>query len=242
MPITLARWISILWHPLPAIAVSVLLASVLTGQWQRQLDILLPIAALLASVLGYIGWQTWRGRWTHVDASAPAERRGLNRFLLIGLMLAAVVAAISAAAPELTLGLAAAALCMAVVTLCAPWLKISQHCLFAILPLAWLWPSLLASAAFVAMAVLVAASRLRLRRHTLIEVVCGLAVGAAAAFLLAWIASSPPAFKPDLSSCAAAVERNDGLASGPMPAAAATRLCVETQQQIDAIVLLTTHS
>jgi CubicO group peptidase (beta-lactamase class C family) len=234
MPITLARWISILWHPLPAIAVSVLLAALLAGRLQQGLDTLLPIAALLLSVLGFIGWQTWRGRWTHVDASVPAERRGLNRFLLIGLMLASLIAALSDAAPELSFGLAAAASCMAVVSLCARWLKISQHSLFAVLPLAWLWPSMLASAVFVVMAVLVAASRLRLRRHTLAEVFCGLVLGGAAAFALVLIAPSPPAFKPELSSCSVAAERNDGWAVGPMPAAAAARLCLALQRQIDA--------
>ena len=185
MPIALARWISILWHPLPAVAVSVLLASLMAGRPQQDLDTVLPIAALLLSVLAYIAWQRRRGRWTHVDASAPAERRGLNRFLLIGLLLATVISLYSAAAPALSFGLAAAALCMAVVSLSARWLKISQHCLFAVLPLAWLWPSLPATAAFVAMALLVAASRLRLARHSLSEVSCGLALGGIAAFVLA---------------------------------------------------------
>jgi len=234
MRTVLARWISTLWHPLVAIAASVLLAAVLAGRLEQGLGVLLPVSVLLAAVLGYLGGQVWRGRWTHVDASEPAERIRLNRFLLVGLILAAGLAAVGEAAPELTAGLIAAAACMAAVVVCARWLKVSQHCLFAVLPLAWLWPSLLASAVFVAMALMVAASRLQLRRHSLAEVLCGLALGAAAACVVVYVAPSPTAFKPSLLSCAGAVERADGWPVGPMPAGAAERVCAALQQQIDA--------
>jgi len=234
MPTALARWISIIWHPLLATAIAVALATALAGRLAQGLGALLPVGALLAAVLGFIFWQTRRGGWTHVDASVATERRSLNRFLLVGLILAAALAAAASASAELIVGLAAAAASMVVVSVCARWLTISQHCLFAVLPLAWLWPSLLASAFFVAMALLVAASRLKLRRHSVAEVLCGLSLGGLAALAAAWIAPSPTAFKPSLSSCAGAVERADGWAVGPLPAGAAERVCAEVQRQIDA--------
>ena len=234
MPTTLARWISIVWHPLLATAVSVALATALAGRLEQGLGALLPVAALLAGVLGFIFWQTRRGGFTHVDASVPSERRSLNRFLLVGLILAAGIAAAASASAELIVGLAAAAACIVVVSVCSRWLKISQHCLFAVLPLAWLWPSLLASAFFIAMALLVAASRLKLRRHSVAEVLCGLSLGGLAALAAVWIAPSPTAFKPSLLSCADAVERADGWAVGRLPAGTAERVCAQVQRQIDA--------
>jgi len=233
MPTTLARWISIIWHPLLATAISVVLATALAGRLAPGLGALLPVGALLAGVLGFVFWHTRGGGWTHLDASEPTERRGLNRFLLVGLILAAGLAAAASASAELIVGLAAGAACMAVVSVCARWLKISQHCLFAVLPLAWLWPSLLASAFFVAMALIVAASRLKLRRHSAAEVLCGLALGGLAALATAWIAPSPTAFKPSLLSCADAVERADGWAVRPLPTGTAERVCAQVQRQID---------
>ena len=234
MPTTLARWISIIWHPLLATAISVVLSSALAGRLTQGLGALLPVGALLAAVLGFIFWQIRNGGWTHVDASEPTERRGLNRFLLVGLVLAAGLAAAASASAEITVGLAAAAACMVVVSVCARWLKISLHCLFAVLPLAWLWPSLVASALFVAMAVLVAASRLKLRRHSVAEVLCGLALGGMGAFAAVWVAPSPTAFKPTLLNCANAVERADGWAVGSLPTGATERVCAQVKRQIDA--------
>lgn len=195
MPIFLARWISILWHPLLSIALSVLWAALLAGGLAVGRGTLLGVLAVLALVLGFLVWQTRRGGWSHIDASQPRERRSLNRFLLIGLAVGSVAAALSSA-PQLASALGVVAACLAVVMFCARWLKISHHCLFAVLPLAWLWPSALATAVFTAMALLVAASRLRLRRHTRAEVACGLVLGAVAALALIVVSPALTTLKP----------------------------------------------
>jgi hypothetical protein len=100
MPTSLARWISILWHPVLSIAASVLWAMLLAGGSARGHSVLLWVGGVLAIVLGFLVWQTRRGGWSHIDASQPKERRSLNRFLLIGLGVATVAAAYSSA-PEL---------------------------------------------------------------------------------------------------------------------------------------------
>ncbi|MBE5317129.1 MAG: hypothetical protein H4O13_17180 [Xanthomonadales bacterium] len=195
MPILLARWISSLWHPLLSITVSVLWAALRSGDLAAGRSSLLGALALLAVVLGFLVWQTRRGGWSHIDASQPKERRSLNRFLLIGLAVGSVAAGLSGA-PELASALGVVAACLAVVLVSARWLKISHHCLFAVLPLAWLWPSALATAVFTAMALLVAASRLRLRRHTRAEVACGLVLGAVAALVLILVSPALTTLKP----------------------------------------------
>ncbi|MFN7781832.1 MAG: serine hydrolase [Lysobacterales bacterium] len=232
MPTLLARWISILWHPVLSIAVSALWATLLAGGVARGHSVLLWVGGVLAIVLGFLVWQTRRGGWSHVDASQPKERRSLNRFLLIGLGIAAAATAQSGAA-ELASVLGVVTASMAVVMLSARWLKISQHCLFAVLPMAWLWPSALASAVFAVMALLVAVSRLRLRRHTAAEVVCGLLLGAVAALGLALISPTPTAFKPSWVSCGAAEARDDGWRVAPLPAAVEQRLCEALDAQVE---------
>lgn len=193
MPSPLARWISILWHPVIAVSVSVLLATAQVGHAGEGRDVRLSIGALLLVVAGFIAWQLGRGRWAHVDAIRSDDRRGLNHFLLVVLVAATALAWVRGV-PGLAIGLGAATACMAIVVLCARWLKISQHCLFATLPLAWLWPSIPLTILFTAMALLVAASRLVLGRHTRAEVLCGIGLGAAAAIAVSLF--SPGSIRP----------------------------------------------
>jgi membrane-associated phospholipid phosphatase len=188
----LARWISILWHPLIAVSVSVFLATAQAGHPGpgHGQDVRVSTGMLLLAVAGFIAWQFGRGRWAHVDAIRAGDRRSLNHFLLVVLIVATALASVRGV-PELAIGLGATAACMATVILCSRWLKISQHCLFATLPLAWLWPSIPITALFIAMALLVAASRLALGRHTRAEVMCGIVLGAAAAIAVNLVSTSP---------------------------------------------------
>jgi len=124
--------------------------------------------------------QVRAGRWQHVDASVPHERRQLNG--LLSLLLFGVAGGLwwSAQPWPVTLGLAMGGAVVVMASLLRRWLKLSLHAAFAVFAASLLWPSVMAVVGLLALAMAVAWSRLVLRRHTLGEVVVGLLAGGAA--------------------------------------------------------------
>ncbi|MCX7032821.1 MAG: hypothetical protein NT046_02455 [Arenimonas sp.] len=184
-----ARWLSILGHPLlvlPGVALAVGAAS---GGSRRQLGIAALALVLLAATIQFASWwQVRRGRWQHVDASHRHERRGLNRFLLVLLAASAVFFATLSPQPALALGLACAAAMIAAGMGLAPWLKLSLHASFAVFSAALLWalgPT--AMALGLAFAGAVAWSRWVLGRHRRRELLAGALAGAAAGLVFWWL-------------------------------------------------------
>lgn len=174
----LARALSIAGHPALLMPLAVPLAAqargapaevVRLGAWTA-----LAVAVLVAL---YSLRQVRAGRWRHVDASVPAERRQLNGFLL-GLMALGVLAlAWGGRAPVPAAGLAAA---MAVVLMAhglRRWLKASLHVAYGVLAAALAWPVMPAVAGLALLAAGVAWSRRVLGRHTRAEVVVGAGLG-----------------------------------------------------------------
>ncbi|MCD9033522.1 hypothetical protein LDO32_17555 [Luteimonas sp. Y-2-2-4F] len=189
MPPRLARAVSILGHPLLTLPLA-LLAPLAARQAPGTAPALGGIAAAAAAVLGWTQWRVRRGAWAHVDASAPEERRGLNRFLL-PLLAAGALLALGSPVPGLAARLALAAGIVAAAVLAARWCKLSLHVAFAVyagLLLAAWRPG--AGLAMLAFAAAVAASRLGLRRHAPRDLAAGALAGLAAG-LAAW-ALPPP--------------------------------------------------
>ena len=175
----LARAVSITGHPaalLPASAFAVAVAR------DAGAGVLYTLA--LASLLGLvlIGWARWKvrsGRWDHVDASKPSERRQWNLVVLVSLIVASVLS--WAMQPAVAAGLIAAALVMLVALLSARWLKLSQHVAFAVLSaFVAASASLPVALAIGAFTILIAWSRLLLGRHSRAEVAVGAVCGAGA--------------------------------------------------------------
>jgi membrane-associated phospholipid phosphatase len=139
--------------------------------------------AVALAVGAYSLWQVRAGRWSHVDAPVPGERRQLNVFLV--LLLFGVSGALWAFGQPLlvSLGLGLGGAVVLAAHLLRRWLKLSLHASFAVYAAALLWPAALAAGAVLLLAVAVSWSRLALRRHTLAEVLAGLAVGAAAGWV-----------------------------------------------------------
>lgn len=176
-----ARALSLIGHPMLMLPLAVLALSRTGDGNSGTLRLGLGFALFAAAVLGYSWWQVRRGRWRHVDASEKHERGSLNRFLLIALTIAALLAAAGVPQRELALGLAVSAGLVAIALLTAGWCKLSLHLAFAVFAASLLfrlgWEYGVAATAF---AVAIAWSRWALRRHTPGDLLVGAMAGMSA--------------------------------------------------------------
>lgn len=176
---TLARSLSVLGHPALWLPLAVTGAALLRGAPRALVLQAAVAAAAVALLVGlYSVVQARRGRWQHVDASVPGERRQLHRFLLPALLAAAAATWFLAAAPTVAGGLLASACIAAVAQGTQRWLKLSLHSAFAAFAASLFWPHWIAVAAAAVFALAVAWSRLQLQRHRPAEVAWGLLLGA----------------------------------------------------------------
>lgn len=184
----LARAVSIFGHPMLVLPLAALALAVSRGQGRMAAWMALGFTFFAALVMSYSWWQVRRGRWAHVDASNKDERRSLNRFLVVALVVAAVLAMRYGHNRELGLGLGLSAAMIAVAMLTARWWKLSLHMAFVIFAATLLWSvAWWAGLAGFACAAAVAWSRLLLQRHVPRDLLAGAATGllAGIAFLLA---------------------------------------------------------
>ncbi|MEO6366047.1 MAG: phosphatase PAP2 family protein [Luteimonas sp.] len=174
----LARAVSILGHPLLMLPLAVLaLSAASDGGGSNTLVIAVGFGAFTAVVMAYSWWQVRRGHWQHVDASARRERVALNRFLLVALACAAVLAWFGAMR-ELALGMGVSALLIAVAMLSSHYCTLSLHLAFAVFAALLLWSiDWRIGAGGLVFAALLAWSRLALQRHSPHDLVAGAAAG-----------------------------------------------------------------
>ncbi len=145
-------------------------------------------ALFAALMLTWSWWQVKRGRWAHVDASQPSERRTLNRTLLVAVAIGALLSWLRSPTPDLAVMLAWAASIVASAMLATRWCKLSLHVAMAVYAAGLLWPlGAWAVGAGCTFAALVAWSRLQLSRHQPRDIVAGAAAGALAAGAV-WLA------------------------------------------------------
>ena len=188
----LARALSILGHPVLVLPLAAWLAqprSAGAGGAQSG-GTLAGLAVFGALVMGWSWWQVRRGRWAHVDASDPDERRTLNRFLLAALAGGALLAwRFAPAGTALAVGLPL--LMVAAALLSTRWCKLSLHVAFATYAAALLWSvGPWATMLGLAFSAALAWSRWTLQRHAPRDLVAGAFAGGAAGLLfwraLAW--------------------------------------------------------
>lgn len=174
---------------LPLAALTLTLAR---GQYLIALWMGLGFAAFAGIVMAYSGWQVRRGRWSHVDASGESERRSLNRFLLVALLVSTALAFRLGLSTELTLGLALSVAMVAIAMLTSRWCKLSLHMAFVVFAALLLlvnapwWAGL----AGLCLAAAVAWSRLALQRHVPRDLVAGALTGALAGIAFAMSAGA----------------------------------------------------
>lgn len=184
----LARGISIFGHPLLLMPAAGALAwFVDEGAGRHVLAAAIAWGFLATVVLGYSWWRVGNGDWSHVDASRLGERRHLNRFLLVVLVVSAAAGALLHWPTPVLLGLLLSAVIVLAAALCGRWCKPSLHQAFAMFAAAILQvvsPWALLGGVLLALAI--AWSRLILRRHVAVDLWCGVTIGGATG-LVFWL-------------------------------------------------------
>lgn len=182
-----ARAVSIFGHPMLVLPLAALAVAVARGQGRAAAWMALGFALFAALVMSYSWWQVRRGRWAHVDASNRDERRSLNRFLLVALVVSAVLALRYGHDRQLALGLGLSAAMIALAMLTAHWWKLSLHLAFVVFAATLLWSvAWWAGLAGFACAAAVAWSRLQLQRHVPRDLLAGAATGLLAGIVFLW--------------------------------------------------------
>jgi membrane-associated phospholipid phosphatase len=178
-----ARVLSIAGHPALVVPGALFMAVAGDAPARAVRTAVMPAALVAAAVMVYSLVQVRRGKWSHVDASVRTERRQLN--LVLAAMLGAAAAALGLAGQPrpVVVGMASAAVLVAVAHAARQWLKTSLHVSFAIFGAAFLWPRVAAMLLLVGLAIAVGWSRLVLGRHTPVEVIAGGLLGIAAGAL-----------------------------------------------------------
>lgn len=178
----LARVVSIAGHPFATMLVFAWFAGARAGSGA---EAVLVAAAVIAPIGALVAHQRSSGRWGTVDASERTERR-LLYVVAVGIVGATLAVALLRGESQVGRVVGAVLLLFAVAAAANRWLKTSLHVAFAAFGGAALLR--LGSPAGWGLALLVpllAWSRLALRRHTPREVGAGVALGVAAALVLA---------------------------------------------------------
>ena len=174
-----ARALSIIGHPALLMPIAIAATAAAAEAPPQLLRVAFGSAVAVAAVVGLFSlWQVRAGRWLHVDASRPSERRQLTRLLAVLLGAIALALWASGQASAVAAGPLPVALPVLVAHALRRRLKVSLHAAYAVLAAALLWPHVLGTALVGLLALGVAWSRLELRRHTRAEVLAGLLLGA----------------------------------------------------------------
>jgi membrane-associated phospholipid phosphatase len=175
-----ARWASILIHPVMVMLVAAAIATGVgdppPGRVWQALGLTLAAAAV---VMIYGVRQIRSGRWTHIDASQPHERSQFNRFASWVLLGLAAICAVAGADRGVVVVIALSGVIVLVGHVLRGQLKLSLHVAFAMFAACIAWPQAVAFAGLLAATVVVAWSRLVLRRHGVSDVLAGAATGLA---------------------------------------------------------------
>lgn len=175
----IARVISIVGHPAILVPGAILL---LSGQssaptYIAHLALRLSIGIVLC-VMVFSMVQVRRGNWSHIDASEQSERNQLNLILMLIFFGVGIGGVLFGQPKFFSFGLMIVGVMIAAKWLMQRWLKISLHTSFAMLATFAFWPSLPFIVGGIAITALIGWSRLILQRHTLMEVILGLLIGA----------------------------------------------------------------
>jgi membrane-associated phospholipid phosphatase len=187
--VTVARWISIFFHPFVMVGVMVggaAAARETPGETLRSVGV---VALFTIVPLAVLMWrQVRRGRWEIVDASNRADRPLLFRGG--GAALVALLAYLLLARPQsfLLRGVVTTLGMMAVSAVATRWSKVSLHMAFATLAATalTLMRAPLGYALLLALPAIVW-SRLSLERHTPLEVALGTSIGAGAGLAIHYL-------------------------------------------------------
>lgn len=187
--VTIARWLSIVFHPFVMVAVMVGVAAATRQTARDAVRTVGTVVLFTIAPLGVLMWrQVRRGKWENVDASNRAERPVL--YVVLGVALAALLTYLTLSRPQsfMLRGVAATLGMMAACAIATRWVKVSLHMAFATMTATALalTQSPIGYTLLLALPALVW-SRLTLRRHTSIEVVLGAVIGACTGVALLYL-------------------------------------------------------
>ena len=174
----LALLVSFILHPFVVSPATMLVLAGRSSALGFTLAIVIPMFVLIAR-------QVRRGHWTNYDVSVRTQRAGLFLPALILTLLAALAIHLKGDNPGLARGFVIAAAMIAVAMVANRFLKLSLHMMFAAfsgVAIGWTYPHSLP--VIIALLVVLAWSRLKLARHTWLEVVAGTVLGFAAGLVL----------------------------------------------------------
>jgi len=179
----LARLFSTVGHP------ALILPAVILFQTAKQASnapfwSTLPIILTALLIPGFIGFyslaQVRQGNWVHIDASKPHERIKLNALLATVLFASSLISGMLGLAHMLTQGLLITGIIVTLALILGRWVKVSLHSCFSAFAAFLFWPDLRFLLAMLFFSLAIGWSRLALKRHTPLEVVLGLGIGALA--------------------------------------------------------------
>lgn len=174
----IARALSIIGHPAILTPIAAVLSAMTASAPAKTLQVLVLVSLCLgASITAYSWIQVRSGRWLHVDASVPRERRQLHWVLLLLFWGVAAALWLAGQPQRLALGPAFCGVLIVLAALLRQWLKMSLHASFAVFAAALLWPDVGSTSFVLVLALAVGWSRLALGRHTRQEVAVGLLMG-----------------------------------------------------------------
>ena len=181
----LAWWISLLAHPFVMVALLVAVAAMRQSSRGALHPVILVLVSIVVPVAGLMVRQVRRGRWSNADASNRSERPVLFAVTLSGLIVAVAWLLLSDPQSFLVRGLLVTTGFILFAALLTRWIKLSLHVAFAAMTATAL--ALIGSPVgygVIAAVPVLAWARLSLARHTLPEVVVGLALGVATGIVL----------------------------------------------------------
>lgn len=183
----LARLISIIGHPLLFAPIVLLSHGVLTKKGKQGLEEVsnlyltgfLAYLGLTILIMGYSYFKVQNGSWSHIDASNRKERSSLNLLLMILFWALTLVSIWHEGWSSFTLGVLIAALIVTIALILQQWVKLSLHVAFGtcVAFIYWSYPVIFVGLCFAV--ILIAWSRLYLKRHNLLDIIVGATVAIA---------------------------------------------------------------
>lgn len=176
---SIARLISVVGHPVVVLPGAVMASGAARGVSGATRATTIGVTlAIGVVVLVFSAVRVWLGHWSHVDASAPAERNQLNLFTAVLLLGAAAAGFLSrGGSPDPYLWPACSGGVVLAAILLRRRLKLSQHVAFDLFAALAVLPSMGIATGMGVLVVAVGWSRLELGRHTRAEIVVGAGVG-----------------------------------------------------------------
>jgi hypothetical protein len=169
-----ARAVSIALHPLVVLLVAT------AARTRRWLDVLIVAGVVAVPFTLLLVREVRRGKWTNVDASRPEERPRLFVMSLAAVGALALALLVAPSSAGIGRGVAIVAAMFLAAWALLRWVKVSLHLACAAFgAVTMLYTAPAAGITLIALLPLLAWSRIKLQRHTWIEIVAGVVLGTA---------------------------------------------------------------